>query len=119
MSMTASYVSRAAQSRCHSSITESAVTGLAPAWTTRLTVKVGDAEQHLRLKVDEGNDAVVGREQPFFAAFEPCVCGCHDFLLGLKMVMVSKPSRVSGRFESTGQSVPQPDSDLLFDYVPY
>src|SRR5574337_683441 len=35
MSMTSSYVSRAAQSRCHSSITDNDVTGFAPAWITR------------------------------------------------------------------------------------
>jgi len=32
----------------------------------RLAVKVGDAEKHLRLKVDNCDDTVIGREQSFF-----------------------------------------------------
>ena len=35
----------------------------------RLAVKVANAKEHLRLKVNDGDNAIVRREQPLFAAF--------------------------------------------------
>ena len=43
--------------------------------------KFGDAEEHLRLEVDQRDDAVVGREQSFFTTLRASLFLCHDFSL--------------------------------------
>src|SRR5205823_6763502 len=46
-----------------------------------LAVEVGDAEEHLGLKVDERDDAVVRCQEPLFAELRPTLVLSHDYLL--------------------------------------
>src|SRR5262245_12097897 len=45
-----------------------------------LAVEVRDAEEHLRLEVDEGDDAVVGGEQALLAQLGSAIAGGHHIL---------------------------------------
>src|SRR5207249_9280873 len=45
-----------------------------------LAIEIGDAKEHLRLEVDQGDDTIVGRQQAFFAAFGAGLLG-HVALL--------------------------------------